>query len=95
MYPRLGPTEGLVYVTRQQARAMAATLTSQDRQQAGALLGVSAHTVKRHLSLAFERLGADSLPQAAWIMGWLDVPFDELDIPTVESHTLVWIRNRK
>ena len=95
MYPRIGPTEGLVFVTRAQARALAATLTSQDRRSAASLLGRTDNTIRKELSALYERLGVHSLSEAAWIMGWLDVPFDELDVPTVENHTLVWIFNRK
>lgn len=91
MFPLTGPRPAVYRLTRQQARTLAAVAITPSRRDAADLLALSAHTVRRHLSLAFEALDASSLSEALWRAGWTLPPLDLLDLPARAADGMVWI----
>ena len=92
MFPAMGPRDPILYLSRQQARSLAAVAVTSTRADAAELLAISRHTLGNHLRAAFERLGAASLHEAWWRAGMLVIPVDALELPIGEPPQLVWIR---
>lgn len=84
---------GLIYLTRQQARALGAVALTGAQAPAAELLGISALTLRHHLEAAYERLDVVSITGALACMGWTDVPVELLDIeaPPAPDAPIVWI----
>ena len=59
MGPAIASRAPILYLSRQQARSLAAIAVVHTRADAAALLAISRHTLNRHLAAAYERMDAD------------------------------------